>query len=82
MVHMQCPTNLVWRKSTFSEAGSCVEIACERHVVFIRDSKNRAGPVLAIPISTWLTFIGRVKFYDFGRTNNVEVGKAPPRHDG
>ena len=65
MVQMQRPTNLVWQKSTFSEAGGCVEIACEGHVVLIRDSKDRTGPAPEIPISKWRTFVGRVKAGEF-----------------
>jgi hypothetical protein len=68
MVQMQRPTNLLWRKSTLSEAGGCVEIACEGHVVLVRDSKDRTGPVPMFPISKWGTFVRRVKAGDFDRS--------------
>jgi hypothetical protein len=65
MAQMQHSTDRVWRKSTFSEAGNCVEIACDGRVVLVRDSKDCAGPVPEIPISKWRMFVGNVKAGDF-----------------
>ena len=69
MAQMRRSTDRGWRKSTFSEAGNCVEIACEGQVVLVRDSKDCAGPVPEIPASKWRTFVGRVKAggFDCGR---------------
>jgi hypothetical protein len=65
MVQMQRSTQVVWRKSTFSEAAACVEIACAGHAVLVRDSKNCTGPVPEIPKWKWQMFVGRVKAGDF-----------------
>ncbi|HEV8557494.1 MAG TPA: DUF397 domain-containing protein [Actinophytocola sp.] len=39
-------TSLAWRKSSFSDVNECVELAWPGDVIFVRDSKNPAGPVL------------------------------------
>jgi uncharacterized protein DUF397 len=47
-----------WRKSSFStNAGNCVEVAFVPHAVAVRDSKNTAGPTLAVPTPTWHAFV-------------------------
>lgn len=53
---------LTWRKSSFStDASNCVEVAfAEPTAVAVRDSKNQDGPVLAVPVVTWHSFISRV----------------------
>jgi hypothetical protein len=65
MAQMQRSSDRAWRKSTFSEAGNCVEVACEEHVVLVRDSMDCSGPVSEIPTSKWRTFITDVKAGDF-----------------
>lgn len=44
-----------WRKSTKSGAGdnNCVEVARDDNGVFVRDSKDRSGPVLTIGRESW-----------------------------
>ena len=51
-----------WRKSSFSqEAGSsCVDVAFGEGGAAVRDSKNTAGPVLAVPAATWRRFVSEV----------------------
>ncbi|MEU0740909.1 DUF397 domain-containing protein [Streptomyces sp. NPDC006134] len=47
-----------WRKSTYSGDGSnCVEIATTPTAVLVRDSKNPAGPHLALPPTAWVDFL-------------------------
>jgi hypothetical protein len=45
-----------WRKASRSNGtgGDCVEVAhLTNTAVGVRDSKNPAGPVLTMPVSTW-----------------------------
>jgi uncharacterized protein DUF397 len=47
-----------WRKSSFSEAGNCVEVADLDGLVLVRDTKLSAGSsVLSFPLSRWREFI-------------------------
>lgn len=51
-----------WRTSTYSNGSSnCVEVADAARVVAVRDSKDPAGPRLAIPAATWRAFTRRVQ---------------------
>ncbi|MGH3768084.1 MAG: DUF397 domain-containing protein [Pseudonocardiaceae bacterium] len=46
-----------WRKSTrSSNVANCVEVAFAGPVVALRDSKNPAGSVLALPPPAWRAF--------------------------
>ena len=57
-------TGAVWRKSTRSDNGGsdCVEVARNLPgVVGIRDSKDPAGPALAVGPGTWRAFLATVK---------------------
>ncbi|WP_327157269.1 DUF397 domain-containing protein [Streptomyces tubercidicus] len=49
-----------WRKSSYSgsDGDDCVEIAACPTTVHIRDSKDKAGPQLAVPAETWAAFVG------------------------
>ena len=49
--------SLVWRKSQWSEAGNCVEVAFGDESVLIRHSQNPSGPVLAFSRSEWTAFL-------------------------
>ncbi len=61
MAQVTRPSSLVWRKATSSEAGGCVEVAYEGQVVFVRDSKNPTGAVLAVPSQDWRAFLRAAK---------------------
>jgi hypothetical protein len=51
-----------WRKSTYSNgSSSCVETATCTGAVTVRDSKDPAGPQLAIPARSWCRFTRRLK---------------------
>jgi hypothetical protein len=54
---------LTWRKSSYSEAGSCVEVAFQEETdsVYVRDSKNPGGAVLSFTSSAWIEFIEGLK---------------------
>jgi len=60
--------DLTWRKSTRSgAAGHCVEIASAATAVFVRDSKDVAGPVLEFGAEGWAEFLAGVRNGDFDR---------------
>jgi hypothetical protein len=47
----------VFRKSTFSANGACVEMADDGDAVLVRDSKDPSGPVLRFTrteVAAWL----------------------------
>lgn len=52
---------LVWFKSSYSgaEGGDCIEVATGT-VVRVRDSKDKAGPVLTFAPAAWSVFVGFV----------------------
>lgn len=52
---------LVWRKSSKSINGECVEIAQNGDAVAIRDSKNRRGAVLEVSRDAWRMFLASLK---------------------
>jgi hypothetical protein len=59
-------TSSNWRKSSFSEAGNCVEVSTHERSVFVRDSKHKNPEekneiILAISPSGWREFIQAIK---------------------
>ena len=59
---MTTTDRLDWRKPTYSNSSSnCVEAAHVPGAVAVRDSKDPAGPRLAIPAATWRAFTSRVQ---------------------
>jgi hypothetical protein len=52
---------LDWRKSSFSGTGDCLEWAVDAGTVWVRDSKDRSGPKLALTWSEWGAFIRGVR---------------------
>ncbi|WP_052866551.1 DUF397 domain-containing protein [Streptomyces niger] len=48
-----------WFKSSYSsgEGGECVEMAQSADKVHVRDSKDKAGPVLSIGPAGWAAFV-------------------------
>lgn len=55
-----------WRKSSFSgnNGGNCVEITVGSHLIAVRDSKDRSGPVLAFTSADWRAFTRQLKTAD------------------
>jgi Domain of unknown function (DUF397) len=54
-------SDAVWRKSTYSGANGCVEVAVVDGQVAVRDSKQQgAGPVLVFTAHEWEAFVGGV----------------------
>jgi hypothetical protein len=56
-----------WRKSSSSLApdGNCVEVAADSESVFVRDSKDRDGPILTFTVDAWNAFILAVRSGQF-----------------
>ena len=52
-----------WRKSSRSAQGGndCVEASVRDDAVWVRDSKNPAGPVLTFGSAAWIRFVGAIK---------------------
>ncbi|HEY2765235.1 MAG TPA: DUF397 domain-containing protein [Pseudonocardiaceae bacterium] len=47
-----------WHTSSYSSnGGDCVEVTPTPTGVQVRDSKDRDGPVLSVPASTWHAFL-------------------------
>ncbi|WP_433266811.1 DUF397 domain-containing protein [Actinosynnema sp. CS-041913] len=57
-----------WRKASYTEGNNnCVEVAHVPGVVALRDSKNRSGPVLAVPPAKFADLVGSLKAGRFDR---------------
>jgi hypothetical protein len=60
-----------WRKSSYSYIENCVEVATSQapHTpgVWVRDSKNPAGPVLAFTPAAWAEFTQAITGGGFSR---------------
>ncbi|GAA2957512.1 MULTISPECIES: DUF397 domain-containing protein [Streptomyces] len=53
-------SDLTWYKSSYSgtEGGQCLEVAAGTGVVYVRDSKAVAGPVVRVSREAWSGFVG------------------------
>ena len=58
-------SHVEWRKSTHSVDGGCVEVAVIEGHVAVRDSKNRAGPVLTFTPIEWKSFLAGARTGEF-----------------
>ncbi|MFJ6949273.1 DUF397 domain-containing protein [Streptomyces wuyuanensis] len=59
-----------WRKSSYSNGtgGECLEVADGLpRVVPVRDSKVPHGPVLAVGVGAWSSFVGAIRSGGLGR---------------
>ena len=59
-------TEATWRKSSFSGESGCLELAETAAGVWVRDSKDREGPVLAFTRAEWTAFLAGVRNGEFG----------------
>jgi hypothetical protein len=52
---------VVWRTSSYTGgSGDCVEVAPATDPVLVRDTKDREGPVLAVPATAWRAFLADI----------------------
>ena len=60
---MEGSSAVTWRKSTYSgnNGGDCVETGSAPGRVLVRDTKDRAGAVLAFSTDAWRAFAAKVK---------------------
>ena len=58
---MRNQTERGWRKSSSSGGGNCVEIKEDGDQVFMRDSKDRSGPVLTFDRAAFAAFVADLK---------------------
>jgi uncharacterized protein DUF397 len=54
-------TSAVWRKSSKSKDGECVEVAQVDDLVGVRDSKDPDGPVLRFTAEAFRDFVSDIK---------------------
>lgn len=58
----------VWRKSTRSGSGDCVEVAKNLPgIVAVRDTKNRDGETLVFTDTEWSAFVDGVRGGEFDK---------------
>jgi len=50
-------SSIQWLKSESSGDGNCVEVAFVGRSVLVRNSRDRAGPVLSFTHSEWTAFL-------------------------
>ncbi len=50
---------LTWKRSSYSGGGNanCVECAGDGRAVWVRDSKDRGGRTLEVPLTVWRAFV-------------------------
>jgi hypothetical protein len=53
--------DIVWRTSSYTGGqGNCVEVATAAGTVLVRDTKDREGPLLAVPTTAWRAFLADI----------------------
>lgn len=65
MVDLPPPPGAEWRKSTASGDAGCVEVALTPGHVWVRDTKDRPGPVLCFSVREWTAFVQGVQQGEF-----------------
>jgi hypothetical protein len=61
MTRLQESDCLLWKTSSLSAGGACVEVAEAQEMILVRDSKDRQGPVLAFSMAEWNAVISDVR---------------------
>ena len=58
-------TSIIWRKSTASVSGQCVEVAFADESVLVRNSRDPLGSVLRFSRQEWAAFLKGVDNGEF-----------------
>lgn len=58
---------MIWKKSSFSNSGGCVEVAADAEHVHVRDAKDPNGPRLLFTHSEWDAFLEGARDHQFDR---------------
>jgi Domain of unknown function (DUF397) len=58
-------SQVAWRKSTWCDTNSCVEVALVGSRIAVRDSKDKNGPVLAFTGPEWSAFLDGARRGEF-----------------
>ncbi|HEY1347152.1 MAG TPA: DUF397 domain-containing protein [Streptosporangiaceae bacterium] len=59
------PPSNVWRRSTATGGGNCVEVSFTSDSVLMRNSQSPDGPVLTFSLAEWEAFLTGVRDGDF-----------------
>jgi hypothetical protein len=59
------PSDATWRTAQASSGGQCVEVTDTAADVWVRDSKDRQGPVLHFTRPEWTAFLAGVRNGEF-----------------
>jgi hypothetical protein len=54
-----------WRKSTYTETGTCVEVLIGREDIYVRDSLDISGTSLRFRPAEWQAFVSAIKNGEF-----------------
>jgi hypothetical protein len=57
-------SSAVWRVSSYTggNGGNCVEVADNLPgIIAVRDSKDREGPALILPVEAWRSFLAGIR---------------------
>jgi hypothetical protein len=64
-------SEIVFRKSSKSCSGGCVEVAMTPGGVLVRDTKDNTGPMLTFTAHEWHAFVAGAKSGEFDDTAGV-----------
>ena len=81
-------THIIWRKSTMSGAGNCVEVAFVDELVLVRSSRVPLGSVLSFSRQEWMAFLvgaSKGEFTPDQASNDTalhahDLGRTSPDH--
>jgi hypothetical protein len=65
VINLQQYGSLVWKKSTASGDGGCVEVARAGEMLLVRDSKNPSGSILIFSQVEWDAFLAGARTGEF-----------------